>query len=96
MAGCEIVGNRTTKVGAPEIGKAVSDRMVELGLWAQLATMASFGGVFRIAPPITVTEEQLDLALEIMEEALRSTPGTMPLYTAEEIIHNHAGGEQRA
>jgi 4-aminobutyrate aminotransferase-like enzyme len=81
MAGCEVVGDRHTKVGAPKVGKAVSDKMVELGLWAQLATMASFGGVFRIAPPITVTEEQLDLALAIMEEALRSTPGTMPLYT---------------
>jgi len=80
MAGCEVVGDRKTKVGAPEVGKAVSDKMVELGLWAQLATMASFGGVFRLAPPITVTEEQLDLALAIMEEALRMTPGTMPLY----------------
>jgi 4-aminobutyrate aminotransferase-like enzyme len=80
MAGCEIVSNRKTKVGAPEIGKAVSDNMVEMGLWAQLSTMASLGGVFRIAPPITVTEEQLDLALTIMGEALRSTAGTMPLY----------------
>lgn len=80
MAGCEIVGDRKTKVGAPEVGKAVSDKMVHMGLWAQLATMASFGGVFRLAPPITVTEEQLDRALAIMEEALRTTPGTMPLY----------------
>lgn len=80
MAGAEIVGDRKTKIGAPEVGAAVSNKMVQMGLWAQLPTMASFGGVFRIAPPITVTEEQLDLALEIMEEALRTTPGTMPLY----------------
>lgn len=86
MAGAEIVGDRKTKVGAPEVGAAVSNKMVEMGLWAQLATMASFGGVFRVAPPITVTEEQLDLALAIMEEALRTTPGTMPLYTTEEDL----------
>ncbi|KAH3959403.1 hypothetical protein HBI25_196450 [Parastagonospora nodorum] len=85
MAGCGIVGDRATKIGAPEIGKAVSDKMVEMGLWAQLATMPSFGGVFRLAPPITVTEEQLDLALTIIEEALRTTPGTMPLYAADEV-----------
>ncbi|KAF2704115.1 2,2-dialkylglycine decarboxylase [Pleomassaria siparia CBS 279.74] len=85
MAGCEIVGDRKTKLGAPEVGAVVANKMVEMGLWAQLATMASFGGVFRIAPPITVTEEQLDLALEIMEEALRITPGTMPLYKDEDV-----------
>lgn len=84
MGGMEIVGNRKTKVGAPEVGAAVSNKMMEMGLWAQLATMASFGGVFRIAPPITVTEEQLDLALAIVEEALRTTPGTMPLYSQED------------
>ncbi|KAI4672583.1 uncharacterized protein J4E78_001084 [Alternaria triticimaculans] len=81
MAGMEIVGDRKTKVGAPEVGAAVSTKIAEMGLWAQLATMASFGGVFRIAPPITVTEEQIDLALSIIEEALATTPGTMPLYT---------------
>jgi 4-aminobutyrate aminotransferase-like enzyme len=80
MAGMEIVGDRKTKVGAPEVGAAVSTKIAEMGLWAQLATMASFGGVFRIAPPITVTEEQIDRALSIIEEALRLTPGTMPLY----------------
>ncbi|KAI4622971.1 uncharacterized protein J4E87_006064 [Alternaria ethzedia] len=81
MAGMEIVGDRKTKVGAPEVGAAVSTKIAEMGLWAQLATMASFGGVFRIAPPITVTEEQINLALSIIEEALATTPGTMPLYT---------------
>jgi 4-aminobutyrate aminotransferase-like enzyme len=95
MAGCEIVGDRQSKVGAPEVGKAVSDKMVEMGLWAQLSTMASFGGVFRIAPPITVTEEQLDLALAIMEEALRVTPGTLPLYGNEDSSHPTARTEAR-
>jgi 4-aminobutyrate aminotransferase-like enzyme len=80
MAGLEIVGDRATKAGAPEVGAAVAAKMVELGLWAQLATMASFGGVFRVAPPITVTEAQLEEALGIMEEAFRVTAGTMPLY----------------
>ncbi|KAK5127650.1 hypothetical protein LTR85_006991 [Meristemomyces frigidus] len=84
MAGMEIVADRTTKEGAPEVGSAVGQRMTELGLWAQLATMASFGGVFRIAPPITVTEEELELGLGIMEEAFALTPGTMPLYEVDD------------
>jgi 4-aminobutyrate aminotransferase-like enzyme len=82
MAGMEIVQDRGTKEGAPELGNAIGQRMTELGVWAQLATISSFGGVFRIAPPLTTTDEELELGLEIMEEAFASTPGTMPLYAA--------------
>jgi 2,2-dialkylglycine decarboxylase (pyruvate) len=28
------------------------------------------GGVFRIAPPLTVTDDELDLGLEILDEAI--------------------------
>jgi 4-aminobutyrate aminotransferase-like enzyme len=79
MAGVEIVGDRETKANATEIGNAIAKHMMEMGLWAQLATIASFGGVFRIAPPLTVTEDQIDRALAIIEEALRKTPGTQAL-----------------
>ncbi|KAK3216003.1 hypothetical protein GRF29_8g1791431 [Pseudopithomyces chartarum] len=79
MAGVEIVGDRETKASATEIGNAIAKHMMEMGLWAQLATIASFGGVFRIAPPLTVTEDQIDRALAIIEEALRKTPGTQAL-----------------
>ena len=80
MAGLEIVADRETKAGAQDLGTSIATRMTELGLWAQLGMMRSFQGTFRIAPPLTVTEEELALGLEIMEEAFRSTPGTMPLY----------------
>lgn len=83
MAGLEIVSDRATKEGAPELGGAIAGRMVERGVWAQLSTIKSFGGVFRIAPPITITEKELQEGLAIMEEAFASTPGTMPLYQSE-------------
>ncbi|EUC35938.1 hypothetical protein COCCADRAFT_89604 [Bipolaris zeicola 26-R-13] len=73
--GVEIVSDGNTKAG---------QKMEKMGLWAQLATMASLGGVFRIAHPITVMEEELHVALGIIEEALRMTPGTMPLYVIDE------------
>jgi hypothetical protein len=57
--------------------------------------MALFGGVFRVAPPITVTEEQQDLALEIKEQALRSSPGTVPLYTDHGISQRLPSIESR-
>lgn len=76
MAGLEIVSDPATKMPAPELGSALAQRMIELGLSANLATMPSFGGVFRIAPPITISEEELDMGLAIMEEAFRTTEGT--------------------
>lgn len=79
MAGVEIVGDRKTKAGNAQLGSAIATKMSELGLWAQLSTMASFGGVFRLAPPLTTTEEELERGLNIMEEAFATTPGTMPL-----------------
>lgn len=81
MAGLEVVADRETKEGDPELGAAVATKMTELGLWAQLSTMPSFGGVFRLAPPLTTTDEELEMGLNIIEEALASTPGTKPLYS---------------
>lgn len=80
MAGVEIVADRETKQGDAALGFRVSSKMAELGVWAQLSSLPAFGGVFRIAPPINITEEQMDYGLAVMEEALRVTPGTMPLY----------------
>lgn len=80
MAGVEIVADRVTKEGDIDLGAAIGKRMTENGLWAQLSTMASFGGVFRLAPPLTTTDEELMAGLDIIEEAFASTPGTKPLY----------------
>jgi 4-aminobutyrate aminotransferase-like enzyme len=77
MAGLEIVADRETKAEATELGYMITALMTELGLWAQPSTNLSFAGCFRIAPPITTTEEQL-------EEAFRSTEGTMQLYGMDE------------
>lgn len=74
MAGVEIIADRESKVEGTELGMKLADKMYELGLSANLANMASFGGVLRIAPPITITEEELDLGLAIMEKAFESTP----------------------
>lgn len=84
MAGMEIVSDRATKTGAPELGSRIGNKMAELGVWAQLATMASFGGVFRIAPPLTTTDEELERGLSVIETAFATTPGTMPLYGAQD------------
>lgn len=79
MCGIEIVADRESKSPDIMLARRISDRMYELGLWANLSSHSSFGGVFRIAPPIVITEQEVAEGLRIMEEAFRSTEGTMPL-----------------
>lgn len=85
MAGIEIVADQESKKPDLNLGNRLAEKMIELGLSANLSTMASFGGVFRIAPPITISNENLALGLSIMEEAFRSTEGSMPLYSSEKL-----------
>lgn len=79
MCGVEIVGDREKKSPAVDLARRIGENMYELGLWANLSSHASFSGVFRIAPPIVINEEQMKQGLAILEEAFASTEGTMPL-----------------
>lgn len=81
MAGMEIVEDRRKgKEPGLELAKKIGDRAYELGLWCNLSTHPSFGGTFRIAPPITISEEQVREGLGILEEAFRGVEGSLPLY----------------
>jgi 4-aminobutyrate aminotransferase-like enzyme len=79
MAGVEIVSDRKTKSPAIEFGKRLSGRMMELGLSATISAKTTFSGCIRIAPPLIITDVELEQGLAIFEEALRSTPGSLPL-----------------
>lgn len=80
MADIEIVTDRDSKCPDSGLAKRVGDKAFEYGIWANLSSHPSFGGVFRIAPPITVTAEQIGQGLEILERAFAETEGSMPLY----------------
>ena len=80
MAGIEIVADRATKEPALDLARTIGDKAYELGVWANLSSHPSFGGTFRIAPPISVTQAQLEQGLVMLEKALAETSGTMPLY----------------
>src|SRR5271168_3616316 len=54
-----------------ELSDAVTDRALELGLSANIVRAGSSGGVMRIAPPLTVTEGEIDLGLELLAQAMQ-------------------------
>jgi 2,2-dialkylglycine decarboxylase (pyruvate) len=58
--------NRT----AAALSDAVTDRALELGLSANIVRAGASGGVMRIAPPLTVSEAEIDLGLELLGAAL--------------------------
>src|SRR5580700_323209 len=58
-----------------ELSDAVTDRALELGLSANIVRAGSSGGVMRIAPPLTVTDAEIDLGVELLGEALRAVAG---------------------
>jgi 2,2-dialkylglycine decarboxylase (pyruvate) len=57
---------------AAELSDAVTDRALELGLSANIVRAGASGGVMRIAPPLTVREDEIDLGLALLGEALQA------------------------
>jgi 2,2-dialkylglycine decarboxylase (pyruvate) len=75
LVGMEIVADKTSKAAAPELGAAITRRCFELGLSMNITGLRGMGGVFRIAPPLTVTDDEIDLGVAILGEALSDVAG---------------------
>ena len=75
MQGIELVTDRITKEPADALGARVTERCFELGLHMNIVQMPGMGGVFRIAPPLTTSEAELDRGLEIMDQAIAEASG---------------------
>jgi 2,2-dialkylglycine decarboxylase (pyruvate) len=70
MQGLEFVLDRGTKEGSPELGAAVTARCLELGLHTNVVQLREMGGTLRIAPPLTITPEELASGLERLDRAI--------------------------
>ena len=58
------------ELNSESLGAAVTQRCYALGLHMNVVQLPGMGGTFRIAPPLTVTTDELDLGLGILDEAL--------------------------
>jgi 2,2-dialkylglycine decarboxylase (pyruvate) len=75
LVGVEVVGDKAGKKPAPELGAAITRRCFELGLSMNITALPGMGGVFRIAPPLTITDAELDLGVTILGEAIADVAG---------------------
>jgi 2,2-dialkylglycine decarboxylase (pyruvate) len=69
LVGLDLVQDRATKAPAPELAQRVARTCLELGMMTSVVR-GGFG-IFRIAPPITITKDEIDLALDIFDKAIR-------------------------
>ena len=70
LCGLEVVEDRASKTPANAYGKAVMKRCMELGLSVNIAALEGMTSIFRIAPPLTVSEDEIDEAMAVMDRAL--------------------------
>ncbi|MET0579586.1 MAG: aminotransferase class III-fold pyridoxal phosphate-dependent enzyme, partial [Ilumatobacteraceae bacterium] len=75
LVGMEVVADTQSKKPAPELGAAITRRCFELGLSMNITALRGMGGVFRIAPPLTITDDELDLGVTILDQALADVAG---------------------
>ncbi|MDP9601780.1 UNVERIFIED_ORG: 2,2-dialkylglycine decarboxylase (pyruvate) [Variovorax paradoxus] len=73
LQGVELVKDRETREPDAERGRAITDACMERGLSMNIVAVGGMAAVWRIAPPLNVTEAELDRGLEMLDDAIRST-----------------------
>lgn len=72
LLGVEIVKSQAGKQAAPELGAAITRACMAQGLSMNIVQLPGMGGVFRIAPPLTVTDAEIDLGLSLLKRAIEA------------------------
>ena len=73
LQGIELVTDKQSKTPADALGAAVTTACLERGLHMNIVQLPGMGGVFRIAPPLTISEGELDQGIDVLERSLEST-----------------------
>ena len=75
LQGIELVKDKSSKEPADAMGQAVTSACLDRGLHLNIVQLPGMGGIFRIAPPLTISETELHAGLDILEESLKSVLG---------------------
>jgi 2,2-dialkylglycine decarboxylase (pyruvate) len=72
LVGLELVEDRDTRAPADALGRALTEECLRCGLSMNLVRGQSAGSAncLRMAPPLTVSEDEIDLAITVIDEAL--------------------------
>jgi 2,2-dialkylglycine decarboxylase (pyruvate) len=70
LQGVELSPDREGTVDIDALGSAITRRCFELGLHMNIVQLPGIGGTFRLAPPLTSSTGEIELGLEILDQAL--------------------------
>jgi 2,2-dialkylglycine decarboxylase (pyruvate) len=70
LVGLELVVDRDTREPANKLGAAVTSECLDRGLSMNIVRSGENANCFRMAPPLSVTNDEIDLAVEILDAAL--------------------------
>jgi 2,2-dialkylglycine decarboxylase (pyruvate) len=73
LAGVELVRDRDSREPADALGAAVTGECLRCGLSMNIVRSGQNANCLRMAPPLSVTAEEIDLAVEILDGALRTS-----------------------
>jgi 2,2-dialkylglycine decarboxylase (pyruvate) len=69
--GVELVTDRQSRQPNPDLGAKITRRCLELGLSMNIVSLPGLASVWRIAPPLTASEAEIDEGLSILDQAMR-------------------------
>lgn len=72
LQGLELVADKETKAPADAMGASVTAECLERGLHMNIVQLPGMGGIFRIAPPLTISDDELESGLDILDASLKS------------------------
>jgi 2,2-dialkylglycine decarboxylase (pyruvate) len=70
LVGLELVTDRDSREPANALGAAVTAECLDRGLSMNIVRAGSSANCFRMAPPLSITEDEIDTAMAILDEAL--------------------------
>ena len=78
LVGLELVEDRESLRPADALGEAVTAECLRRGLSMNIVRAGSGANCFRMAPPLTISEDEIDLAVEILDASLKGVLAERP------------------
>lgn len=81
LVGLELVEDRESRRPADALGAAVTAECLRRGLSMNIVRAGSGANCFRMAPPLTISDDEIDLAVEILDSSLKAVLAERPELT---------------
>ena len=73
LQGVELVTDKASRTPADALGAKVTAACLERGLHMNIVQLPGMGGIFRIAPPLTISDDELHQGLDILTDSLAAS-----------------------